>query len=101
MALHRTLFIINGFVLILSLTMLIAFFHGNYTSKGILGFLWIAYLMYAIFQFFSFPAKSLRSIEMGANARIGDYFGYFLLMIFWPIGIWFIQPKLNRVINDI
>ena len=50
-------------------------------------------------QFMFFPGKTLKTLELGKEATFGQYFSYFLLMIFWPIGIWFIQPKLNKIIK--
>jgi hypothetical protein len=72
-------------------------FDGEFSTNGLIGFIWIIYLFYAFFQFMFFPGKALKSIELGTKARIGEYFGYFLLTIFWPIGIWIIQPKLNKI----
>lgn len=95
--LPRTLFIINALVLIISMLLIISVYGGNFSSNGFLGFLWIAYTMYAMFQFMLFPSKALKSVEKGSEATIGQHFGYFLLTIFWPIGIWWIQPKLNRI----
>ena len=95
--LPKTMFIINGFVLIISIVILIMFFGGSFESNGLLGFIWVAYLMYAMFQFFFYPGKALKTIELNKEAEIGEYIGYFFLMIFWPIGIWWIQPKLNKV----
>jgi len=98
--LPTTMFVINGFVLVLSIVVLIMFFDGSFSSNGIIGFLWVVYLMYATVQFFFYPSKILKSIELTKEARFGDYIGYVLLMIFWPIGIWWIQPKLNKLISD-
>ncbi len=95
--LPRTLFIVNGFVLTLSIVILIMIFDGSFESNGLLGFIWITYMMYAMFQFFFYPGKALRSVELKEEAKIGEYLGYFFLMIFWPIGIWWIQPKLNKI----
>ncbi|MEQ8548027.1 MAG: hypothetical protein RIC03_08965 [Cyclobacteriaceae bacterium] len=95
--LPKTMFIINGFVLILSIVLLAMIFDGHFESNGILGFIWIVYLMYAMIQFFFYPGKALKSIELKKEAGIGEYIGYFLLMILWPIGIWWIQPKLNKL----
>lgn len=95
--LPKTLFIINGFVLILSMVTLIMYFDGFFESNGILGFIWVGYLMYAMFQFFFYPGKALKSIKLNKEAGIGEYIGYCFLMTFWPIGIWLIQPKLNEI----
>lgn len=95
--LPKKTFIINGFALIVSIVILITLFGGSFESKGLIGFTWVAYLMYAMFQFFFYPGKALKSIELNKEAQIGEYIGYFFLMIFWPIGIWTIQPKLNKI----
>lgn len=98
--LPRTLFIVNAFVLIISLLILVAVFNGQFSGNGLIGFLWIGYLMYALFQFMFYPSKALRTVEQGTAARFGQYFKYVLLIIFWPIGIWWIQPKLNKIAKD-
>lgn len=95
--LGRTMFIINAFVLVLSMLILITLFDGEFSSNGFFGFVWVVYLMYAVIQFIFFPARALKSVEQQAEMGFDQYFGYFLLMLFWPVGIWWIQPKLNRI----
>ncbi|MDW3196841.1 MAG: hypothetical protein R8G66_30980 [Cytophagales bacterium] len=99
--LPKTLFIINGFVVICSFVTLAMFFDGSFESNGLLGFIWVVYFMYALFQFFFYPAKALNSNELEKEAGFGDYFGDFFLMLFWPIGIWWIQPRLNKIAENI
>jgi len=56
--------------------------------------------LYAIFAYFyslAFSAKALKSIELGREANFSDYAGDFFLILFLPIGIWFLQPRLNKV----
>ncbi len=79
---------------------IVAVFNGQYSSNGLIGFLWIAYLMYAMFQFIFYPSKALLTVEQGTKATFRQYFKYVILMIFWPIGIWWIQPKLNKIEAD-
>ena len=95
--LGRPMFIINAFVLTLSMLILIIVFNGEFSSNGFFGFVWVIYLMYAIVQFIFFPARALKSVEQQAEVGFDQYFGYFLLMLFWPIGIWWIQSKLNKI----
>lgn len=47
----------------------------------------------------AFPAKALKLIELNGDVDINDYFNDFLSILFWPIGIWFIQPRINRIID--
>jgi hypothetical protein len=44
-----------------------------------------------------FAAKTLKSIELGRLAKFGDYAGEFFMIWFSPIGIWILQPRLNRL----
>jgi hypothetical protein len=41
--------------------------------------------------------KSLKSIESGLKATLKFYIIDAILMFMMPIGVWFIQPRLNRI----
>lgn len=58
------------------------------------------FTMFCIFYIFYFNAKALKSVEFGREARVGDYIGEFFLMWFLFIGIWFIQPRLNKLFAE-
>lgn len=45
----------------------------------------------------SYTAKTLKLNETKDEVDINDYFNYILGFLFWPIGIWFIQPRVNRL----
>lgn len=53
----------------------------------------IVYTMY-------FTAKTFRSAEMQKEAHFSDYIGEFFLIYFFPVGIWFIQPRINSIVNE-
>jgi uncharacterized RDD family membrane protein YckC len=44
-----------------------------------------------------FVSKSLALVETGKQVSFPDYAGSFFLLWFFPIGVWFIQPKVNRL----
>jgi hypothetical protein len=48
--------------------------------------------------FISYPAKILKSIEIGRKQKLEDYVADLFLVIFLPIGIWFLQPRINRIL---
>jgi len=48
----------------------------------------------------NFASKSLVMVETGRRAKFYDYAGPFFLMWFFPIGIWFIQPRINRLYSQ-
>ena len=56
--------------------------------------------MVAYFYALFFVAKSLASVEKGSEANLNDFAGYFFMLWFYPIGIWFFQPKVNRVFGE-
>jgi hypothetical protein len=47
-----------------------------------------------------FTAKTLKSAEMQREAHFSDYIGDFFLLWFYPVGIWFIQPRINRIVQE-
>lgn len=55
---------------------------------------------FCLFHNFYFCAKVLKSIEIGREAQIGDYIGYFFLFWFNVIGFWIIQPSVNRITSS-
>lgn len=53
--------------------------------------------MVAIFYCLFFAAKRLKTIEKGSSADATEHFSVFFLMMFFPFGIWFLQPKVNKL----
>lgn len=91
------LFIINSFLVIagFSVAMIIS------GGEPIVFYGWLAlavfYAGFAMIHSFAFPVKALRSIELGEEATVGQYIGDFFLVAFLPMGIWFLQPRINAV----
>ena len=96
-ALPKPVFIFNAFLLLILYATVIIYFNGHFSSNSWVGFLMGLYFLYAIIQFSSFPWKVLKTIEMGFEASFSQYFKYTILMIFWPIGIWWVQPRINAI----
>jgi|SRR5579863_499719 len=44
-----------------------------------------------------FTSKSLVLAETNSSASFRDYAGAFFLLWFFPIGVWFTQPRINRL----
>jgi hypothetical protein len=58
------------------------------------------FCMYCMFWCLVFVAKSLKTVELQRPVTFSDYAGEFFLLWFFPIGIWFIQPRLNKLFAD-
>lgn len=55
--------------------------------------------MFCIFYSLYFAAKTLKTVELQREATFSDFAGEFFLIWFYPIGIWIVQPKINRMIE--
>jgi len=53
-------------------------------------------LYYSFYQ----VAKSLKSIELGREARFSECIIDAITLFALPIGVWFIQPRVNRILTD-
>ena len=53
--------------------------------------------MVCMFYLLYFVSKSLALVELARSVSFYDYAGPFFLLWFFPIGIWIIQPRLNRI----
>jgi hypothetical protein len=52
--------------------------------------------MFCIFYSMYFVAKTIKTVELQRKVGFGDFAGDFFLLWFYFIGIWIIQPKVNR-----
>ena len=89
-------FIFNCLYIILWSVILIIVFDGKYNFTGYDGIFGI-YLAIAIFQIVGFIAKTLKTIELNRIPGIGEFIGDLFLFFLWPIGIWFLQPRINKI----
>jgi hypothetical protein len=47
-----------------------------------------------------FAAKTLKTVELKREATFSDFVGEFFLIWFNFIGIWILQPKINKIIQS-
>lgn len=55
--------------------------------------------MFCIFYCLYFNAKALKTVEWQKPVTFGDFAGEFFLIWFFPIGIWIIQPRINKLFD--
>jgi hypothetical protein len=58
--------------------------------------LWLVSVLYILI----FVSKSLLTAEKQIPVTFAQYLGLFFLLWFFPVGVWFIQPKINRLFRD-
>jgi hypothetical protein len=56
--------------------------------------------MFCIFYLLYFVAKTFKTVELQREVKFGDFAGEFFMIWFYPIGIWIIQPKINKMIEE-
>ncbi len=57
------------------------------------------FCMFCIFYCLYFVSKSLKSVELQRPVTFSDFAGEFFLIWFLPIGVWIIQPRINKLFN--
>jgi uncharacterized membrane protein YwaF len=93
----RTWFLVDVFFVLAGFSLVAVLFDDHsYTGTG-LAALPVLYLFFALFHVFWFTAVVLVAIEKNSKPEFGFYFRTLLLMLFWPVGVWFVQPRLNRL----
>ncbi|NEU06903.1 hypothetical protein GZH53_01145 [Flavihumibacter sp. R14] len=53
--------------------------------------------MYCIFWCMAFVAKSIKAVELQKRVSFGEYAGEFFLIWFFPLGIFILQPRINKM----
>ncbi len=56
--------------------------------------------MFCIFHSLFFVAKTFRTVELQREVKFAEFAGEFFLIWFYPIGIWIIQPRVNKLIEE-
>ena len=56
--------------------------------------------MFCMFYMLYFVSKTIKTVELQRELRFSDFAGEFFLLWFYFIGIWIIQPKVNKMIED-
>ena len=56
--------------------------------------------MFCILYSLYFVAKTFKTVELQREVTFSDFAGEFFLIWFYPIGIWIVQPKINKMVED-
>lgn len=66
---------------------------------GIFVFILHFFSIFCILHTIYFVAKTIRSAELKRNAHFSTFVGDFFLIWIFPVGIWFIQPRINALLD--
>ena len=53
--------------------------------------------MFGMFYSLYFVAKTFKTVELQKEVNFGEFAGEFFMLWFYFIGIWIIQPKINKM----
>lgn len=56
--------------------------------------------MFCLFYVLYFTAKTIKTVELQRDVTFGDFAGEFFLLWFYPIGVWLIQPRINKLVEN-
>ena len=55
--------------------------------------------VFCMFYIIYFIAKTVKTVELQRKTEFSDYIGEFFLLWFFFIGVWIIQPKINKIVE--
>lgn len=56
--------------------------------------------MFCMLYVLYFVAKTFKTAELQKEVTFSDFAGEFFLIWFYPIGVWIIQPKINKIVEE-
>lgn len=56
--------------------------------------------MFGIFHSLFFIAKTVKTAELQREVKFEDFASEFFLLWFYPIGLWIVQPKINKLVKE-
>ena len=56
--------------------------------------------MFCMFYILYFVAKTIKTVELQREVSFSDFVGEFFLIWFYPIGVWIIQAKINKMVEE-
>lgn len=94
----------NEILVYLSLTLLLLFlvffnlyvFFAGYFEPPYRSALQLLFFLVLVYGMLG-TARALKSFELGRPAKITECIGETFLFLIFPIGVWFLQPRINRL----
>lgn len=56
--------------------------------------------IFGIFHTIYFAAKTFKTAELKRKVSFSDFIEEFFLIWFYPIGVWILQPKINKLVSN-
>jgi len=56
--------------------------------------------IFCMFYCIYITAKTFKSAQLQRSVAFSDFVGEFFLTLFFPVGVWIIQPQINKMVKD-
>ena len=60
----------------------------------------VLFSLVAVFYMMYFAAKTFKTVELQKEVRFSEFAGEFLMIWFYFVGFWILQPKLNKMAEN-
>lgn len=57
------------------------------------------FVMFCLLYCIYFVAKTYKTVELQREVTFPEFAGEFFLFWFYPVGVWIVQPKINRMVE--
>ena len=57
------------------------------------------FMVFCMLYCLYFAAKTIKTVELQREVKFGDFIGEFFLIWFYFIGVWILQPKINKMVE--
>lgn len=58
------------------------------------------FVTFCAFYQYWFIAKTIKTAELQRDVKFSEYVGEFFLVWFYPIGVWILQPTINKLVAE-
>ena len=72
-------------------------FERNPTNAQLISITIAIITLFVLFKFVQFPSRTIKSIKLKRDAGLWEYTADSFQILFWPLGIWWIQPRINKI----
>jgi hypothetical protein len=96
---YKTVFFLISSYLCLILILNLKMHSGSLINQFPFSYIIISFLGYILGLFYIIytTSKMLRSVELGRNVSFIQFRQDFIIMCIFPIGVWIIQPRINKI----
>lgn len=91
---------VRALVILVVLTVTRYFSHETPTDQTVMQLLLVVAFFFCMYSLVAGPAKVLAAMESGSPVTLSDYATNMFQFFVWPVGAFWIQPRLNEIAKE-